>query len=94
MREKLNDILGVVELIRCFLLQEGKSAMKKNDKLISGQNKTLFFSDSFNYLHVLPTDLKRFAQNGHIFKVILRFLCTDVQYFGNALELLQKLGMD
>lgn len=43
MREKLYDVLAVVELIWCFLLQEGKPAMKKSDQLISGQNKTLFF---------------------------------------------------
>lgn len=36
MREKLNDILGVGELIGCFLLQEGKPAIKRSTVLTSG----------------------------------------------------------
>lgn len=36
MREKLYDILGVGELIRCFLLQEGKPAIKRSTVLTSG----------------------------------------------------------
>lgn len=33
-RQELYDILGVLQLIRCFLLQEGKPEMKQSNMLI------------------------------------------------------------
>lgn len=44
-RQELYDILGVGQLIRCFLLQEGEAAIKTNNvqMLMFTRKKTLHF---------------------------------------------------
>lgn len=54
------------------------------------KNITLFHV-GLTYLSFLPTNVKCLTQNGHIFRVILHFLSADIQYLGDAFQLLQKL---
>ncbi len=85
-REEADDILGVVQLIRCFLLQEGKPETEQSNTLMFSQccKKKYLPSAGVKYFSCLPTDFKCLTQNGHIFGVILPFFSADVEYFGDA----------
>lgn len=91
-REELYDVFSIVQLIGCFLLQEGESGMKQkatSHVLLSAQHEDVSPVSE----RVLPTNVKTFTQNGHVLSMILDSLGADVQDFGYVCELLQKLPM-
>lgn len=94
-REEECDVLGVVQLVRRLLLQEGKPEIEAeqhyNVQVVSQEINNHLFHGSLKKFRFLPTNFKCLTQNGHIFRMILHFLRTDVKYFRDARQLLQQL---
>jgi len=129
-REEVDDILSVVQLIGGFLLQEGEPERKQGNASMFRQTMSHTHTHTHTHTHARtrahactharthahtrahththththtqnnhrclikiyqsfsPTDLKGLTQDGHILTVLLHLLSTDVEYFGDARQLL------